>query len=106
MRVAAASTSPSIGVVMTTPEIAPARPRGAAAPGLFGAALEVMGDLYASAIGTTTLQLKEIPRRPPELDGTLCLFGIQDGVGEGIPEKEPDPRGTSEGKKASMIAVC
>ena len=41
-----------------------------------------MGDLYASAIGTTMLQLKEIPRRPPKFDGALCLFGIRDGVDE------------------------
>ena len=34
-----------------------------------------MGDLYASAIGTTVLQLKEIPPRPEEYDGAICLFG-------------------------------
>jgi len=36
-----------------------------------------MGDLYASVIGTTVLQIKEIPPRPAEYDGVLCLFGIQ-----------------------------
>ena len=41
-----------------------------------------MGDLYASAIGTTVLQLKEIPLRPPELDGKLCLFDLADSVDE------------------------
>ena len=34
-----------------------------------------MADVYASAVGTTVLQLKEIPPRPAEYDGALCLFG-------------------------------
>ena len=42
----------------------------------FGRAIEVMGDLYASAIGTTVLQLKEIPPRPSSFDGALCMFGL------------------------------
>ena len=41
-----------------------------------------MGDLYASAIGTTVLRLKEIPPRPSEHDGALCLFNLVKGVGE------------------------
>ena len=36
-----------------------------------------MGHLYASAIGTTVLQLKEIPPRPAEFDGALCLFDLK-----------------------------
>jgi hypothetical protein len=36
-----------------------------------------MGDLYASAIGTTVLQIKEIPPRPAEYDGALALFGLK-----------------------------
>ena len=42
----------------------------------------------ASAIGTTVLQIKEIPKRPPEFDGALCLFGVPEaalclfGIGE------------------------
>lgn len=32
-----------------------------------------MGDLYASAIGTTTLQIKEIPPRPQAYNGLLSL---------------------------------
>ena len=42
----------------------------------------------ASAIGTTVLQIKEIPERPPEFDGALCLFGVPEaalclfGIGE------------------------
>ena len=35
-----------------------------------------MGDLYASAIGTCVLQLKEIPQRPAEYDGCICLFDL------------------------------
>ena len=41
-----------------------------------------MGDLYASAIGTTVLQLKEIPPRPKEFDGECCLFGLKGGEPE------------------------
>ena len=41
-----------------------------------------MGDLYASAIGTTVLQLKEIPPRPEKYDGALCLFDVAEGVDE------------------------
>ena len=36
-----------------------------------------MGDLYASAVGTTVLQLKEIPARPKEYEGALALFDLQ-----------------------------
>ena len=36
----------------------------------------------ASAIGTTVLQIKEIPERPAEFDGALCLFDLAEGVGE------------------------
>ena len=49
---------------------------------LFFQALSVMGDLYASAVGTTVLQLKEIPPRPKEFDGALALFSLADGVDE------------------------
>ena len=38
-----------------------------------------MADVYASAVGTTVLQLKEIPPRPTEFDGALCLFGLKPG---------------------------
>ena len=37
------------------------KPRSAEQNGAFIRALKGMGDLYASAIGTTVLQLKEIP---------------------------------------------
>ena len=36
----------------------------------------------ASAIGTTVLQLKEIPMRPAEFDGALCLFDLSKGCTE------------------------
>ena len=41
-----------------------------------------MGDCYASAIGTTVLQLKELPSKPASWDGTVCLFDVAKGVGE------------------------
>ena len=41
-----------------------------------------MGDVYASAVGTTVLQIKEIPPCPQEFDGALCLFGLKPGVDE------------------------
>ena len=43
-----------------------------------------MGDLYASAIGTRVLQLKEIPQRPAAYDGVLCLFELEDGIDESL----------------------
>ena len=48
----------------------------------FSRAIEVMGDLYASAIGTTILQIKEIPERPADFHGALCLFTLAQGVDE------------------------
>ena len=46
-------------------------------------ALQVMGQLYASAVATMVLQIKEIPPRPADFDGKLCLFGVADVVDEG-----------------------
>ena len=51
------------------------RPRTKPQNEAFGRALRVMGDLYASAIGTVVLQSPEIPARPPEYDGCIQLFG-------------------------------
>ena len=48
----------------------------------FREALGAMAHMYASAVGTTVLQLKEIPPRPREFDGALCLFGLTQGKGE------------------------
>ena len=45
-------------------------------------ALPVMTDLYASAVGTTVLQLKEIPARPDEYDGMIQLGNLQVGEAE------------------------
>ena len=36
----------------------------------------------ASAIGTTVLQIKDIPSRPSKFDGAICLFGLVEGVKE------------------------
>ena len=41
-----------------------------------------MADVYASVVGTTVLQLKEIPLRPTEFDGVICLFGLCEGADE------------------------
>ena len=41
-------------------------------------ALGVMADNYASVIGTTVLRLEEIPLRPREYDGALCVFLLRD----------------------------
>ena len=48
----------------------------------FSRAIGVMGDLYASAVGTTVLQIKEVPPRPDEFDGVLCLYNLAEGVDE------------------------
>ena len=50
----------------------------------FKRALEVMADLYASAIGTTVLQFKEVPPRPKKYDGALALFDLAAGANEEI----------------------
>ena len=41
-----------------------------------------MGDLYASAVGTTVLQLREVPPCPESLGGVLCLGDVPAAVGE------------------------
>ena len=43
----------------------------------FGRALKVMGDLYASAVGTSVLQHKEIPSRPACFDGAMRLGDLK-----------------------------
>jgi len=48
----------------------------------FGRAIMVMADVYASAVGTTVLQSREIPPRPESFDGALCLFGLKPTMGE------------------------
>ena len=39
-----------------------------------------MGDVYASAAGTTVMQIKEIPPCPAEMAGALCLFDLKEGL--------------------------
>ena len=41
-----------------------------------------MGDVYASAIGTTVLQATQLFPCPARFEGVLCLFGVCDGVDE------------------------
>ena len=41
-----------------------------------------MNEPYASAVGTTVLQLKEIPPRPADFDGALAIFGPKEGLNE------------------------
>ena len=41
-----------------------------------------MAGVYASAVATTILQLKEVPPRPPTFDGAICLFDRQQGEAE------------------------
>ena len=50
-------------------------PRTDAQASSFRETIKMMGDLYASAIGTTVLQLKDIPPRPSEYDGRIAVFG-------------------------------
>eukprot|EP00900_Chrysochromulina_parva_P019272 jgi/Chrpa1/27346/Chrysochromulina_OHIO_Genome00027313-RA len=47
----------------------------------FDRAIKVMADVYASAVGTTVLQSREIPPRPEAFDGALCLFGLKPTMG-------------------------
>ena len=44
--------------------------------------MRCVGDLYASAVVTSVIQISEIPPRPKEFDGALCLFGLKAGVDE------------------------
>ena len=41
-----------------------------------------MADVYASAVGTTVLQAKEIPPRPSIYDGVVRLFDLKEDVNE------------------------
>ena len=64
----------------------------------FSRAIGVMGDLYASAIGTTVLQIKEIPERPDEFHGALCLFDLKKDVDESQIKKALEVFGTIQDK--------
>lgn len=54
----------------------------------FKAGIAVMGDLYASVIGTTVFQSTEMPRRPPNMDGLIVAYGLSKGVGQQALENE------------------
>ena len=41
-----------------------------------------MNQLYASILATTVLQIEEIPPRPVEFDGVVCLFELSSNVDE------------------------
>ena len=60
----------------------PQAPRSLEDNKMFGRALSGKNQVYASAISTTVLQLKEIPPRPKEYDGWVCLFGLAAGKDE------------------------
>ena len=52
----------------------PQRPRTDAEKKIFDEALGCMGDVYASAMGTTVIRHKTIPKRPARLDGELVVL--------------------------------
>lgn len=49
------------------------KPRTAVQEDGFKRAMEVVAAMYASAVGTTVLVLKDIPQRPPQFDGSICI---------------------------------
>ena len=55
----------------------PQKPRTREEDETFKAGLSVMATLYASALGTTVIQLKEIPARPPSAVGKVHLCDVQ-----------------------------
>ena len=65
----------------------------------FKAALEVMGDGYASPMGVTVLQMRRIPAAPAELAGTFNVVGVGAEHGQGRAAvaashlEEPERRG-------------
>jgi Ran GTPase-activating protein (RanGAP) involved in mRNA processing and transport len=69
-----------------------------------------INSLYGSAIGTTVLQLKELPPRPREYDGKLCLFDVAPSVDEAAIKAALVPYGDivscTLGKTARRAIVC
>jgi hypothetical protein len=59
-------------------------PRSTEQKKTFDIALEggAMNQLYASILATTVLQIEEIPPRPAEFDGVVCLFKLSANVDE------------------------
>jgi len=43
-----------------------------------------MNQLYASILATTVLQIEEIPPRPDEFDGVVCLFELSSNADESV----------------------
>ncbi len=43
-----------------------------------------MNQLYASILATTVLQIEEIPPRPAEFDGVVCLFELKSNADESV----------------------
>lgn len=52
----------------------PQKPRTPAEDEQFGDALDCMGDLYASALGTMVMRHRTIPNRPTHLDGVVTVL--------------------------------
>jgi len=63
----------------------PQKPRTEAEDELFSQSLKVMGDVYASAFGTTVIRHRSVPSQPAELDGEVVILvekgGGLDGAG-------------------------
>ena len=60
----------------------PQAPRSRDDSEMFKRAISGINEVYASAISTAVLQLKEIPPRPVEYDCRVCLFGLAEGKTE------------------------
>ena len=60
----------------------PQPPRSADEQAMFDRGLLAMGSFYASLTGTTVLQRKIIPDRPPEFDGRIIVFPPPGGLTE------------------------
>jgi hypothetical protein len=58
-----------------------------------------MNEPYASAVGTTVLQLKEIPSRPADFNGALAIFGPKAGL------NESQIRSTLEEKVGQVVSI-
>jgi hypothetical protein len=61
-------------------------PRTAEQKEFFEIALKggAMNQLYASILATTVLQIEEIPPRPAEFDGVVCLFELKSNADESV----------------------
>ena len=57
----------------------PQKPRDEPEDALFAVALSVMGDVYASALGTTVMRHRAVPPRPAALDGEAVVLVAEGG---------------------------